>query len=980
MANYALITGIDNISIGEEGIVQHHCKLLGHAYSNTVNIHNLLHSNGYISAHIVGTYDSETDLIKEMKSIGNKLKKGDKFLLYYYGVASHNLDNLNIFSGTFSTSAGVNIRLIEEYTAICGVERIILLDLYKQNGFFPSGKTQGIIRWIVEKVANNASSDSPIGFYCNYNDTFPPEEESLFAKTVQSHFSSYSRQGLEISFPAMDEFISETLTKEASNTMPDEGRKAPFFIGNKVVVLHQQELGACDSPTLSNEQKRKKDEVDQQLDIILQDHEEWLSNGRPRDNSGRLTWEKLEPLFAIHEQNRLGPIKLANRKMDYADFTSARFPYGTRFSGSSLCHTYFENSRFDTVDFSNCEMNACNFEGCVATQSDFSNSNLSNSRARASEFICCSFNQASMLKCFFFGAGFDKSFLQEANFINSYLYTCHARKADFTNALMCNCMLNGTNFSDSILTGVNLFGSAHTNWCIDEVECQYVFWDRKGKERFPPDHDFEKGEFCIQHRPYTGFSYTFKDGITPLDLILATHIVDQINAADIGYTIKIDNASIRGLNPTLNFVMESGDEKRNDAKEVFNAEYEHRVVLLEEKLQSAQHLLAERSKRADLAEQQLSEMTSLVPLSSNIPMPENYQQFAEQLFTPLMKELFKDGGLISQYAKGKHKALSDLNHDDLVRYNFIILLGIGQHGNDIPEKELRMMRTGLASFMKDKCLMVFEPELEDTPEDSYIRSTYSVFDNAPKDKPFVAAATTSPGINDRILYTSVYYELRPEEDGDARHSWNKALNRALKKLRGSMLAKSLTDFYLPVLPTKKQSLVCPNGNRIRKLREKIGPMDQVCAVKIQTKSNPENHKLSKTTLIKAGKGEPISLSKLEDIAKLLKVAPKRLIFERIAPNTERLRALREEVICTEEELLEQFGVSTPVFFDLLEEARVVPSYIMRYVHHHYEKLLGLSAGSFADLIDLSKTETLVERPDQPPENPIKAVRMKSKKT
>ena len=61
-------------------------------------------------------------------------------------------------------------------------------------------------------------------------------------------------------------------------------------------------------------QQKKKDEVDQQLDTILQDHEEWLSNGQPSDNCGRLTWSKLEPLFSIHEHYELGPIELTDRK------------------------------------------------------------------------------------------------------------------------------------------------------------------------------------------------------------------------------------------------------------------------------------------------------------------------------------------------------------------------------------------------------------------------------------------------------------------------------------------------------------------------------------------------------------------------------------------------------------------------------------------------------------------------------------------
>ena len=160
---------------------------------------------------------------------------------------------------------------------------------------------------------------------------------------------------------------------------------------------------------------------------------------------------------------------------------------------------------------------------------------------------------------------------------------------------------------------MRLYGTARSDWTIDRVKCRYVHWDKYGRERFPPEQDYQETEFIDQHRDYTEFSYTFTDGLTPMDLLLATHIVEQINKqVDGDFEIKIDNASVRGLNPTINFIMVSGEDKKEEAMEKFKNEYEQKIAMLEEVLQNKDALLAERGQRADLVEGQLAVMNALV--------------------------------------------------------------------------------------------------------------------------------------------------------------------------------------------------------------------------------------------------------------------------------------------------------------------------------------------------------------------------------
>lgn len=341
-------------------------------------------------------------------------------------------------------------------------------------------------------------------------------------------------------------------------------------------------------------------------------------------------------------------------------------------------------------------------------------------------------------------------------------------------------------------------------------------------------------------------------------------------------------------------------------------------------------------------------MTALAKQSSPSSKPESKdsQRLTEHFIVPLLDRLIRDDGLAPNHPGNKPKGIADLAPEDLGCYRYFALYGFGRHTQSASIHELNLMRAKLSNIMKDRCLMVSDIELDDTPADAPIRSFYLSFNDRPDNEAFVAVATVYSGINDKILNRPVYHNLKREDHS----SWDEALSQALEKLQASMLVNTLANISLPGLPAAKQNLVCPDWKYINKLRENVGSMESICSLRTNT--------LSKTTLIKTEKGEPVRPSTIEDIAKVLKVAPKRLIFENIAPNEEKLRELREAVVCTEEELLGQFGVFTMDFFSLLEETAVVPADTMRYVHHHYEKLLGPQAGAFTELIDLPRTKAL----------------------
>lgn len=72
-----------------------------------------------------------------------------------------------------------------------------------------------------------------------------------------------------------------------------------------------------------------------------------------------------------------------------------------------------------------------------------------------------------------------------------------------------------------------------------------------------------------------------------------------------GFEIKIDNASVRGLNPKISFIMVSGEDKKEAAQKLFKEQYEKSEHLQRELNAAYQQLLEERGLRLAIAEEQL---------------------------------------------------------------------------------------------------------------------------------------------------------------------------------------------------------------------------------------------------------------------------------------------------------------------------------------------------------------------------------------
>ena len=200
--------------------------------------------------------------------------------------------------------------------------------------------------------------------------------------------------------------------------------------------------------------------------------------------------------------------------------------------------------------------------------------------------------------------------LQDKNLKGVYLVEFDLRGVD----------LRGTDFrqadlSGADITGAKLYNTARDNWIIDDIRCDYVYWDEAGEQRTPPDRDFRPGEFEELYKQLPTFEYIFEQGFTPLDPLIMDRVVQAVNERHKEFSLELVNFDKRGQ-PHATFTV-CHLEHVEKAKQQIAAGYEESRIAPEpakqlmeiiSKLLDHNALLAgNQSKSLDIINKQLGE-------------------------------------------------------------------------------------------------------------------------------------------------------------------------------------------------------------------------------------------------------------------------------------------------------------------------------------------------------------------------------------
>jgi len=227
---------------------------------------------------------------------------------------------------------------------------------------------------------------------------------------------------------------------------------------------------------------------------------------------------------------------------------------GVDFSGASLRGALLDNAYLIKV----------NLHGADCTGTHLFGADLSGAHLMAADLTWADLREANLSKARVTYASLKGVILQKANLNDAYLSYSNLVKSRLTEA---------------VLTGAKLYGTARDSWKIKDVKCKYVYWDEEGKQRSPRDRDFEPGEFERLYAALPFFEYVFEHGMSPLDPLVMTVIVETLRERRPEWDIRIDSINARGLAPSIRFTVLHEQHKETARKKVLK-EYKIKIKLL----------------------------------------------------------------------------------------------------------------------------------------------------------------------------------------------------------------------------------------------------------------------------------------------------------------------------------------------------------------------------------------------------------------
>lgn len=166
-----------------------------------------------------------------------------------------------------------------------------------------------------------------------------------------------------------------------------------------------------------------------------------------------------------------------NARLENIDFRGHDIS-GLMLRDVSLAGSNLEAQQLARVDLSNSNLSGVNLQGADLTNTLFTGANLTNADLRGASLSGAIFKSANLS-----GVDFNGMNLHKADFTAANLSHCDLRSAD----------LGKTKLVGANITGAKLWKVDTAGWAIANIECNYAYWDKSGKEKtLYRSHEFER--------------------------------------------------------------------------------------------------------------------------------------------------------------------------------------------------------------------------------------------------------------------------------------------------------------------------------------------------------------------------------------------------------------------------------------------------------------------------------------------------------
>lgn len=289
--------------------------------------------------------------------------------------------------------------------------------------------------------------------------------------------------------------------------------------------------------------------------------------------------------------------------------------------------------------------------------------------------------------------------------------------------------------------------------------------------------------------------------------------------------------------------------------------------------------------------------------------------------------------------------------NDLKQYHFVAVLYLSNSFKSLHPAERPLIRTHIAKCLSDRVLFVFEQELETLTDDAFLKQLCSLAERT-KTGEWISFFGISEEVGDSMFLKPTTVALcPPKRDSESRYPYSEAIRICLSELVMKVSAgvlESITFHW----SSRSMNLCIPRSHLIKELRRKIGPVEAVIEGDGVSKLS-----LDRGTLQKAERYEPITIPVLKQLAAYLEIGPTQIQYYQVVGHAQTLRQLRHMSGLTLHQLLEQFQLHNPGYFDVLEAGQLIPEEALRYAHLRYKEILNRRI-FMKDLLDFDRMKQL----------------------
>lgn len=205
------------------------------------------------------------------------------------------------------------------------------------------------------------------------------------------------------------------------------------------------------------------------------------------------------------------------------------------------------------------DLRGCNL--CIANlrSAVFAKANLISAFLIRSNLSEANLSEANLSEADLTGANLSNANLMDADLRGAFFYAANMAFADLRMAKLIDVALDGAN-----LTGVKLWGAQRDGWSINDVICEYAYFDREGMVKT----EFMPGEFDCLYSEKMKIVLYYQDDISQFEITTLPALIKLLENKHTGSSLHLKSIQKDAGGVSVSIVVdESGDAKISELQE-----------------------------------------------------------------------------------------------------------------------------------------------------------------------------------------------------------------------------------------------------------------------------------------------------------------------------------------------------------------------------------------------------------------------------